>query len=167
MKLKTLIFSKTKHDMCCKSCSCLVVLWKLCKLCSSWVSGCFALMKRSEIVVLVQVAREIVFKQDTALHRVIAVLCAYIVDCFSSLSALSFGSSKRLICTPSLFSSLIADTVIARRGSLKLCIFSIRLIADFAIAPEFALAGESGICFDVHCKAGFLIESPMPFATRL
>ena len=82
MRLKTLIFSKTKHDMCCKSCSCLVVLWKLCKLCSSWVSGCFALMKRSEIVVLVQVAREIVFKQDTALHRAVAVLCAYIVDCF-------------------------------------------------------------------------------------
>lgn len=82
MRLKTMIFSKIKHDLCCKPCLCLSILWKLCKLRSSCFSGCFALMKRSEIVVLVQVAREIVFKQDTALHRMIAVLCAYIVDGF-------------------------------------------------------------------------------------
>lgn len=99
----------------------------------------FCFDERSEIVVLVQVAREIVFKQDTALHRAVAVLCAYIVDCFSSLSALSFGSSKRLICTPSLFSSLIADTVIARRGSLKLCIFQSDLSRILRLRPNLRL----------------------------
>ena len=91
--------------MCCKSCSCLVVLWKLCKLCASWVSGCFALMKRSEIVVLVQVAREIVFKQDTALHRAVAVLCAYIVDCFFKF----VGFVVRLVEKADLYAVLIFE----------------------------------------------------------
>lgn len=113
-------------------------------------------MERSEIVVLVQIARQVVFEQNAALNRVITVFGSNLVEgLFEFVRLIALFVEQTHLHAVLAFEPYCRNRDCAKRLA-EVVYFSSKPIAAFAIAPEFAEAGESGICLDVHCNAGFL-----------